>query len=144
VRASARGEAAAHEAMAADYGATTSNAGVTAAKSAAAIAAGNSTAASDSTKATAATSTKAPAVTSTKPAAVASSTHRGVTTATSTTSTTAATSAVSATAVLSKGGRAHGQQDRKRTDEKADFGLHITYSDASHRCAPARPRGLTD
>jgi hypothetical protein len=133
VGASARGEAAAREAMGADYGATTGETGrVSAAKSAAAIASCNSTATSGSTKAT--------AVTSTKPAAVATSTHRCVTTAAA--STTATTTAVSATAVLSKGRRANGQQDRKRTDEKADFGLHNTYSDASHRCAPARPRGL--
>jgi hypothetical protein len=126
---SARGEAAAREAMGADYGATTGETGrVSAAKSAAAIASCNSTATSGSTKAT--------AVTSTKPAAVATSTHRCVTTA------AASTTAVSATAVLSKGRRANGQQDRKRTDEKPDFGLHNTYSDASHRCAPARPRGL--
>jgi hypothetical protein len=127
--------------MAADYGATTSNASyLTAAKSAAAIAARNSTATSDSTKATAVTSTKPAAVTSTKPAAVATSTHRCVTAAATS---TAASTTVSATAVLSKGRRAHGQQDRKRTDEKADLGLHNTYSDASHRCAPARPRGLS-
>jgi hypothetical protein len=130
VGASARGEAAAREAMGADYGATTGETGrVSAAKSAAAIASCNSTATSGSTKATAVTST-------TKPAAVATSTHRCVTAA------AASTTAVSATAVLSKGRRANGQQDRKRTDEKADFGLHNTYSDASHRCAPARPRGL--
>jgi hypothetical protein len=128
VRASARGEAAAREAMGADYGATTTETGrVSATKSAAAIAACNSTATSGSTKAT--------AVTSTNSTAVATSTHRCVTTP-------ATTTAVSATAVLSKGRCAGGQQDRKRTDEKADFGLHNTYSDASHRYAPARPRGL--
>jgi hypothetical protein len=97
--------------MGADYGATTGETGrVSAAESAAAIASCNSTATSGSTKAT--------AVTATNPAAVATSTHRCVTT------TATSTAAVSATAVLSKGRRADGQQDRKRTDEKADFGLH--------------------
>jgi len=55
--------------------------------------------------------------------------HGCVATATASTATSAM-----ASRVLSKSRCAHGQKGRKRTDEKADFGLHNTDSDAAFVC----------
>jgi hypothetical protein len=116
--------------MAAYYGATTRKTdSATGGNPTAAIAAAESActrsaiAACESTPAAPA---EARAVSSTKSAAaVATAAAHGCV------ATAATASTAMASRVLSKSRCAHGQQGRKRTDEKSDFSLHDTYSDAA-------------